>query len=46
MTPGESPGNSKPVNGLSYEFTLIFNFSKATREDVNHLNLAVLLTNT
>jgi len=25
-----------------YEFTLIF--SKTTKEDVNHLNLAVLLT--
>ena len=29
-------------DGLYYEFTLIF--SKTTREDVNHLNLAVLLT--
>ena len=29
-------------NGLYYEFTLIF--SKTTKEDVNHLNLAVLLT--
>jgi len=27
---------------LYYEFTLIF--SKTTMEDVNHLNLAVLLT--
>jgi len=32
----------KVVNGLYYEFTLIF--SKTTMEDVNHLNLAVLLT--
>jgi len=28
------------LNGLYHEFT----FSKTTREDVNHLNLAVLLT--
>jgi len=33
---------SVPDNGLYYEFTLIF--SKTTIGDVNHLNLAVLLT--